>query len=287
VINLELPWNPVRLEQRIGRVDRIGQSRTVHAINLLAANTAESEILAGLLRRLDCIQASEIEIAASVINRAPPPPRRHPASGTGRTAHAGLSRRARQEVARLTSVRQLASQPLAAEDEQVAATRAPGRRFPTICFVRLRISSNAGRLVEDLLVPLALPADAGTTAHEHRRRSVRERAEQVMRVFGPSVQTTARDVASRRVKELDRLCGRWAQASLRRERHLMRAISPMMSPIYQAGLFDNRSSRARRDVQKQSSRAADECGRHTSFLTRDASIELVGDPQVVLVLLSC
>jgi superfamily II DNA/RNA helicase len=36
VINLELPWNPMRLEQRIGRVDRIGQQRTVHAINLLA-----------------------------------------------------------------------------------------------------------------------------------------------------------------------------------------------------------------------------------------------------------
>ena len=32
VVNLELPWNPIRLEQRIGRVDRIGQRRTVHAI---------------------------------------------------------------------------------------------------------------------------------------------------------------------------------------------------------------------------------------------------------------
>ncbi len=41
VVNLELPWNPVRLEQRIGRVDRIGQTRTVHAINLLAGDTAE------------------------------------------------------------------------------------------------------------------------------------------------------------------------------------------------------------------------------------------------------
>ena len=28
VVNLELPWNPMRLEQRIGRVDRIGQTRT-------------------------------------------------------------------------------------------------------------------------------------------------------------------------------------------------------------------------------------------------------------------
>jgi superfamily II DNA or RNA helicase len=52
VVNLELPWNPMRLEQRIGRVDRIGQARTVHAINLLARGTAEAAILARLARRL-------------------------------------------------------------------------------------------------------------------------------------------------------------------------------------------------------------------------------------------
>ena len=53
VINLELPWNPMRLEQRIGRVNRIGQQRTVHAINLVASGTAEPGILARLARRLD------------------------------------------------------------------------------------------------------------------------------------------------------------------------------------------------------------------------------------------
>ena len=52
VVNLELPWNPMRLEQRIGRVDRIGQTRAVHAINLLARGTAEAAILARLARRL-------------------------------------------------------------------------------------------------------------------------------------------------------------------------------------------------------------------------------------------
>ena len=33
-IDLELPWNPLRLEQRVGRVDRLGQRRTVHAIRM-------------------------------------------------------------------------------------------------------------------------------------------------------------------------------------------------------------------------------------------------------------
>ncbi len=54
----------MRLEQRIGRVDRIGQRRTVHAINLFARGTAEGTVLANLTRRLECIRASEIEVAA-------------------------------------------------------------------------------------------------------------------------------------------------------------------------------------------------------------------------------
>jgi superfamily II DNA or RNA helicase len=45
VVNLELPWNPVRLEQRIGRVDRIGQRRRVHAFNLIASQVGECRIL--------------------------------------------------------------------------------------------------------------------------------------------------------------------------------------------------------------------------------------------------
>jgi superfamily II DNA/RNA helicase len=58
VVNLELPWNPMRLEQRIGRVDRIGQRRTVHAVNLLASGSAETDMLARLARRLDHARSS-------------------------------------------------------------------------------------------------------------------------------------------------------------------------------------------------------------------------------------
>ena len=97
VVNLELPWNPIRLEQRIGRVDRIGQTRTVHAINLLAEGTAERTVLASLLRRIDRIRMSEIEIAACVISRSEPPPRSvplRPAHGRSTSA----SRRARRRT---------------------------------------------------------------------------------------------------------------------------------------------------------------------------------------------
>jgi superfamily II DNA or RNA helicase len=57
VINLELPWNPMRLEQRIGRVDRIGQRRTVHAFHLIASDTDEPRILGRLKSRIAAARA--------------------------------------------------------------------------------------------------------------------------------------------------------------------------------------------------------------------------------------
>ena len=52
VIDVELPWNPLRLEQRIGRVDRLGQRRRVHGLRLFYPNTIEERVLERLqLRR--------------------------------------------------------------------------------------------------------------------------------------------------------------------------------------------------------------------------------------------
>ena len=45
VVNLELPWNPLRLEQRIGRVDRLGQQRRVHALQLVHRRSFEELVL--------------------------------------------------------------------------------------------------------------------------------------------------------------------------------------------------------------------------------------------------
>jgi superfamily II DNA or RNA helicase len=58
VINLELPWNPVRLEQRIGRVDRIGQTRRVHAVHMVGSDTAESYVFTRLAARVQTIRRS-------------------------------------------------------------------------------------------------------------------------------------------------------------------------------------------------------------------------------------
>lgn len=54
VINFELPWNPARLKQRTGRVNRIGQkSQCINVINLISKRSIEENILSGLELKLD------------------------------------------------------------------------------------------------------------------------------------------------------------------------------------------------------------------------------------------
>ena len=58
MINYDLPWNPNRLEQRMGRIHRIGQERAVYIFNFLAANTVEGRVLEKLLSKLEEIRTA-------------------------------------------------------------------------------------------------------------------------------------------------------------------------------------------------------------------------------------
>jgi superfamily II DNA or RNA helicase len=53
MINYDLPWNPVRLEQRMGRIHRIGQESTCVIFNFCAENTVEGKLLTRLLEKLE------------------------------------------------------------------------------------------------------------------------------------------------------------------------------------------------------------------------------------------
>ena len=44
MVNYDLPWNPNRIEQRFGRIHRIGQTEVCHLWNLVAAETREGEV---------------------------------------------------------------------------------------------------------------------------------------------------------------------------------------------------------------------------------------------------
>ena len=59
MINYDLPWNPMRVEQRIGRIDRTGQkSPKVNIYNLITPNTVDADIYERCLMRVGVFQAS-------------------------------------------------------------------------------------------------------------------------------------------------------------------------------------------------------------------------------------
>ena len=56
LVNYDLPWNPMRLEQRIGRIHRIGQTHDVRIINLAAQGTLEAYVLKVLQEKISMFQ---------------------------------------------------------------------------------------------------------------------------------------------------------------------------------------------------------------------------------------
>jgi len=53
MVNFDLPWNPNRLEQRMGRIHRYGQKRDCYVFNMLYPETREGDVLARLLEKLE------------------------------------------------------------------------------------------------------------------------------------------------------------------------------------------------------------------------------------------
>ncbi|MGM7721201.1 DEAD/DEAH box helicase [Metabacillus sp. Hm71] len=56
IINYDLPWNPMRLEQRIGRIHRLGQEHDVHIYNMATKNTVEEHILKLLYEKINLFE---------------------------------------------------------------------------------------------------------------------------------------------------------------------------------------------------------------------------------------
>lgn len=69
IVNFDMPWNPMRIEQRIGRVDRIGQKHVVRAINFVLEDTVEHRVRQVLEAKLDVIaQEFGVDKAADVMD---------------------------------------------------------------------------------------------------------------------------------------------------------------------------------------------------------------------------
>jgi superfamily II DNA or RNA helicase len=81
LINYDLPWNPMRLEQRIGRIDRIGQTGRVHITNFVTQHTVESHMLELLQTKISYFRHVIGDILPVLTDHAPaqrcahPPPK--------------------------------------------------------------------------------------------------------------------------------------------------------------------------------------------------------------------
>ena len=64
LINFDVPWNPMAIEQRIGRIDRIGQRREVYVFNLVTRGTLEEQILALLDEKISMFELVIGEVGA-------------------------------------------------------------------------------------------------------------------------------------------------------------------------------------------------------------------------------
>lgn len=153
VVHLELPCTPVRLEQRIGRVDRLGQSRTVHSIALVAAGTSEVIVASRLAERQQAADA---------------------VAGDG---PAGVSGAAAAEASRLEHTRRLAhgaGLPLVGRPVITVARRYRGR--PIWAYRLAAMDSHDRTLWESLIATVAGtpdtdPLTAAIAAATHDLRS--------------------------------------------------------------------------------------------------------------------
>jgi len=70
VVNYDLPWNPLRIEQRIGRVHRLGQEREVHVVNLWAEDTVEAYLMELLDRKIHMFElvVGELDLILGDLN---------------------------------------------------------------------------------------------------------------------------------------------------------------------------------------------------------------------------
>ncbi|MGQ0796802.1 MAG: DEAD/DEAH box helicase [Methanobacteriota archaeon] len=74
LVNYDLPWNPLRIEQRIGRVHRLGQDREVHVVNVWARDTVEEYLIELLDRKIHLFEVvvGELDLILGNLDDARP-----------------------------------------------------------------------------------------------------------------------------------------------------------------------------------------------------------------------
>jgi superfamily II DNA or RNA helicase len=242
VITLEWPWSPHRLEQRIGRVDRLGQSRRVHAFHLTAAGTFEETVVARLLARraraqrdLDEGDDTEIEVARQVFAVAPADgeeetPLEWPPAIGGSAIAERWTRPAAEEAARVTACRRLAASGGGTDGETVWCHPRRLRAARSLAvLVEVASRTSEGRSEWSQVVALRVTLTCGCADKRTWARMCRSIARDP-RISGAAI-IAARPTAS---------CANWSPA-IARLQAIGHARAEQRQPGVQASLFDRRA----------------------------------------------
>lgn len=268
IVHYELPWSTSRLEQRAGRVDRLGQRRRVHELGLVAATTAERLVLAPLMRRAWRIRTfieessglvtdlTESRVAAVVIGGAPAASLEGAAPTTVdavETRTLRLRDEAEEEVKRLTARRaQLRNRELAARTHFFS---------PLVSSVVRKHSALPGGLVLIYLITLTSPGGRRVLAQPAAFRvefsngwwtkaSLRTLRRQVQPLISPAHPAVARAItrAVHDALEVASPIHDRVENSVRQRRLLMHRVRTSAARrLVQAGLFERRGTDARQD----------------------------------------
>ena len=246
VVHFELPWNPMRLEQRVGRVDRLGQRQRVHEILLVARHTAERLVLAPLVRRLLTAQRArggsqasrftESDVAAMILDGSEAP--MFAPAGEAATGCLDLRSDARDEARRLGALRAAGTSGAHASRTVVvhSGDRCAGRLATVL--VRVVGEPAGGPLVSATIVPLRVDIDLPSDTDNARVAQAlvsRDGAAILWRVVRDHCRGPLAPWAA---------CRALADALERRENE-MRSVSACPSrQLLQTGLFDQRAQAA-------------------------------------------
>jgi superfamily II DNA or RNA helicase len=302
VIHFELPWSPVRLEQRTGRVDRIGQSRRVHEVLLVANDTAERMVLAPLLARATRSRSSlpqasapedvltESQVAAALLEGIDLPAAASPAETPSfQSPPADLHAEAVAEATRLMGLRR----------SHVATERAcpPGRRPLGVVATSIRHARGlTPGIVAIFDVTLATPD--GTAAHRELAAAHCEAAyappkthadvRAIVSLFRAETEAMARGLlAERCTARLGRIASRWREAAATaaaRERGILASLPSTATQLVQAGLFDQRAIRASTTRSHASALLVEEAARRIDASTTEAHLSMSVGLRAVLVI---
>lgn len=283
VINLELPWTPVRLEQRIGRVDRLGQTRRVHAVHLLAAGTCEGESVAVLLARMRRVAnvlgtmrttSSEQQIARHVIGHEPgDSPEAEPVSLPPGVFVGDLRSAAIEEATRLEHVRALITPAAHAPSEARPCITVLSRRCtPRVNDWAIRVIVEGPEQQSLWTTVIGVREDAGLTSLAHE--VIRQRVEALQQQVDPVLDSFADGLLSSfrsAVQQSRTLADERERAiadGLRQQR------ARLATSLLQPGLFDHRAERAVAAQNATLDEALHRCGVRLDELARSGVMSI-------------